>query len=726
MATTNTNFKVKNGLDAGGDISTTGQVNVNASAGDEGGQIFLNKAVTNTAINTGVNIDVYQNKLRFWEAGGTNRGFYVDITGGAAGAGTSLTGGSTGAMNYAQTEGAKQSAISSAGTTIVSVSITTNGYPVLVNVTGDVENNSAGGWTILQLYRGSTAIGNPIHTEGSAGSENVPYALSVIDAPTAGTYTYALKLNNSAGGTFNFGESDGPVISALELSGPKGDIGSNGYGVPTGGATGQVLSKINATDYNTQWVTPTDTNTTYTFAPGGSAGTISVTPSGGTATDIAVYGLGTAAYTASSAYATAGHNHSGVYEPVITSGTTAQYWRGDKSWQTLPTIPTNVSSFTNDSGYVASTGATFTGNVAINNGTSTAITTTGTIASIFNSNATTVNIGGAAATVSIGSTAHSGTTTIQNDLYVSGNITFGGGANTLSATNLEVTDSLIYLSASNTADIIDIGWIGAYKPSATHLHTGLVRDASDGIWKLFSNISAEPTTVVDFTSATYDVLKIGSIQVTDAATSLTNLGATTVGSNIFALTNPGTTSWIRMNADNTVSARSAANTKIDLSLGNVENTALSTWAGTANITTLGTIGTGTWQGSLVAGQYGGTGVANTGKTITLGGNLTTSGAFAATLTLTGTTNVTLPTSGTLMTTTGNTSGTAAALTSGNTINGVTFTGASAVKVPPTYSYTTTGGGTLTTGWIIALTGASAPTARPDGTAIAAGDIWISY
>lgn len=36
-------------------------------------------------------------------------------------------------------------------------------------------------------------------------------------------------------------------------------------------------------------------------------------------------------------YAPLPHNHSGVYEPVIASGTTDQYWRGDKSWQTLPT-----------------------------------------------------------------------------------------------------------------------------------------------------------------------------------------------------------------------------------------------------------------------------------------------------------------------------------------------------------------------------------------------------
>lgn len=148
--------------------------------------------------------------------------------------------GTQGPMNYAQTVGTKQSAISTAGTTIVSVNITTNGYPVQILATGDVENNGAGGWTQLQLYRGSTAIGNIIHTEGSAGSENSPYALTVVDAPAAGTYTYALKLNGSAGGTFNFGESNGPVITAIELTGAIGPTGLTGATGPTGvtGPTG--------------------------------------------------------------------------------------------------------------------------------------------------------------------------------------------------------------------------------------------------------------------------------------------------------------------------------------------------------------------------------------------------------------------------------------------------------------------------------------------------------
>lgn len=75
----------------------------------------------------------------------------------------------------------------------------------------------------------------------------------------------------------------------------------------------------------------------------------------------------------------------------------------------------------------------------------------------------------------------------------------------------------------------------------------------------------------------------------------------------------------------------------------------STYVGQSTITTLGTIATGTWQGTVIAGQYGGTGVNNSSKTITLGGNFVTSGAYALTLTQTGTTNVTLPTTGTLAT-----------------------------------------------------------------------------
>lgn len=47
----------------------------------------------------------------------------------------------------------------------------------------------------------------------------------------------------------------------------------------------------------------------------------------------------------------------------------------------------------------------------------------------------------------------------------------------------------------------------------------------------------------------------------------------------------------------------ASTLKTHLSLDAVENTALSTWAGTTNITTLGTITTGTWNGTAIVDSY---------------------------------------------------------------------------------------------------------------------------
>jgi len=77
-----------------------------------------------------------------------------------------------------------------------------------------------------------------------------------------------------------------------------------------------------------------------------------------------------------------------------------------------------------------------------------------------------------------------------------------------------------------------------------------------------------------------------------------------------------------------------------------------TYAGQSSITTLGTIGTGTWQGTIISPTYGGTGVNNGSKTITLGGDFTHTGAHTLGLTTTANTSLTLPTSGTLATLSG--------------------------------------------------------------------------
>lgn len=55
------------------------------------------------------------------------------------------------------------------------------------------------------------------------------------------------------------------------------------------------------------------------------------------------------------------------------------------------------------------------------------------------------------------------------------------------------------------------------------------------------------------------------------STGRTSLGATTVGSAFFTLSNPSLITFPRINADNTVTARLASELKIDLSLNNVTN-----------------------------------------------------------------------------------------------------------------------------------------------------------
>ena len=96
----------------------------------------------------------------------------------------------------------------------------------------------------------------------------------------------------------------------------------------------------------------------------------------------------------------------------------------------------------------------------------------------------------------------------------------------------------------------------------------------------------------------------------------------------------------------------------------------------ATITALGTIATGTWQGTLISPTFGGTGVNNGSFTSTLGGNFVTSGA-AVTLTAIGATNVTLPTSGTLM----NQNGTSGGLPYYNTPTTVQSTGTLTANLP---------------------------------------------
>lgn len=136
----------------------------------------------------------------------------------------------------------------------------------------------------------------------------------------------------------------------------------------------------------------------------------------------------------------------------------------------------------------------------------------------------------------------------------------------------------------------------------------------------------------------------------------------------------------------------------------------STYVGQATITTLGTIGTGTWQGSVINPTYGGTGVNNGSNTITLGGNFTTSGAHTTTLTTSGNTNVTLPTTGTLATLAGSETLTAKTINNSNI----------GVANPGTASFTT-----LTSSGATTFTANTASSSHTTGTLVVTGGVGIS-
>ncbi|MHA8107372.1 beta strand repeat-containing protein [Aquirufa sp. 5-AUSEE-100C1] len=111
----------------------------------------------------------------------------------------------------------------------------------------------------------------------------------------------------------------------------------------------------------------------------------------------------------------------------------------------------------------------------------------------------------------------------------------------------------------------------------------------------------------------------------------------------------------------------------------------------------------------ISGAKGGTGVNNTGKTITVGGNLTTIGSSSLTLTTTANTNVTFPTSGTLATLSESES-----LTN-KTINGIQFT-----SNPTNFSMT---GGSLTARTLtVAGTASVSGTNTGDQTIVLSGDL----
>jgi hypothetical protein len=125
--------------------------------------------------------------------------------------------------------------------------------------------------------------------------------------------------------------------------------------------------------------------------------------------------------------------------------------------------------------------------------------------------------------------------------------------------------------------------------------------------------------------------------------------------------------------------------------GTLVNSGVSTLS---SLVSIGTIVTGTWHSDVITGTYGGTGVNNGVSTITIGGNVTFSGAHLFTGTLTADTTVTFPTTGTLLTS----AGAVTSLTgTANQITASSGTGAVTLSIPNNPVLPGTGGVQISTG-----------------------------
>jgi hypothetical protein len=118
--------------------------------------------------------------------------------------------------------------------------------------------------------------------------------------------------------------------------------------------------------------------------------------------------------------------------------------------------------------------------------------------------------------------AHTGRMTISTNLAVSGNtritgsaiidgdLTVEGAVTYVSSSTLNVDDSMIKLAANNSTDSVDTGFYGMYSSGGVK-YSGFFRDATDGIYKVYTGLTVEPTSTVNVSGSGYALAQLDAI-----------------------------------------------------------------------------------------------------------------------------------------------------------------------------------------------------------------------
>ncbi len=180
-----------------------------------------------------------------------------------------------------------------------------------------------------------------------------------------------------------------------------------------------------------------------------------------------------------------------------------------------------------------------------------------------------------------GNKTFANTITFNEGINVTGNINLNGNTTYINVSTLNVSDPLIYLAANNdTSDTVDIGFMGGKNTAGVYSHTGLVRDASTGVWHLFDGLADEghEGNVVDFANTTYALLRANvdaqsaNIDALTVDTSLLVTGAATVTGDLTVsggdiITTTATTNVVNTTATTVNFAGAATTLKIGAAAG---------------------------------------------------------------------------------------------------------------------------------------------------------------
>jgi len=178
-------------------IKVNGNLESVYSNGNEGGEIFLNKPATGTTITNGVTIDVYQDRLRIFENGGTNRGAYIDISAAATGVGSNLLAGGGTSSNGFSGILVGSNVVVADSTSDRLTFVAGSGMTIAANPTTDTITFSSSGGAASNGFSGILVGSNVISADSStdrltfvAGSK-----ISLAANPTTDTITIAAQTN---------------------------------------------------------------------------------------------------------------------------------------------------------------------------------------------------------------------------------------------------------------------------------------------------------------------------------------------------------------------------------------------------------------------------------------------------------------------------------------------------------------------------------------------------